>query len=50
MSEERAIIDIAAERFGRELTEGEARLQLRLARQIGELPFDPVEGCGYRVD
>jgi hypothetical protein len=48
--EEQAIVDYLAQDFGRSLTPQEVRLSLWQARQVGDLPFDASEGCGYRVD
>jgi hypothetical protein len=49
-SEERAIVDTVARCLGRELAAEEIYLSLIQARQVGDLPYDPVEGCGYRAD
>jgi len=48
--EERAIVDYIAACQGRPLPPQEAFLTLVQTRQVGELPYDPVEGCGYRTE
>jgi hypothetical protein len=49
-AEEQAIVDVLERLDGRALTEQERHLALAQARQVGELPYDAAEGCGYRVD
>ena len=48
--DERSIIEYLERDLERPLTPQEAWLALAQARQVGDLPFDPAEGCGYRVD
>ena len=48
--DELAIIAYLERDLGRPLTPQEVRLSLAQARQVGDLPYDPVDGCGYRTE
>jgi hypothetical protein len=47
-SEEHELISTLERLSGRALTTEEYHLALLQARQIGELPYDASEGCGYK--